>query len=69
MSAKKILKLELREIGGREILDIRICVQNGSGEFLPTKKGFSLSPGRKGELIQCLKELGEMSLSIELEEL
>jgi len=66
MLAKKILKLELREIGGREILDLRVYVQNGNGEYIATKKGFSLSPLRKEELIECLRELGEVSLSIEL---
>ncbi len=45
-NAREVLFLSLSEFKGRRLLDIRVYVPgNDQGEFVPTRKGISLSVG------------------------
>ncbi|KKN29834.1 hypothetical protein LCGC14_0840020 [marine sediment metagenome] len=59
------IKVELRTVGGKEVIDIRRCIKNGKG-FIPTSKGLSLPPSKLQKLIDALRECGESSITVEL---
>ena len=61
------IKVELRTVGGKEVLDIRRCIKNGkSPELIPTSKGLSLPLDKLKKIMEAMEECGESSLTIEL---
>jgi len=51
-NASEIIRVQLTEYDSKQLLDIRVWVQNEKGDFIPTRKGISL----KLDLIDSLKE-------------
>lgn len=41
-NANETIRVQLTEYDGKQLLDIRIWVQNDKGDFIPTHKGISL---------------------------
>lgn len=46
----------LKEFKGKEYIDIRTHFQNDDGDWIPTKKGITLSPDNLDEMIDLLKK-------------
>jgi len=50
-NAGEVVRIQLTEYDGKQLLDIRVWVQNDKGEFVPTRKGISL----RIDLVDSLK--------------
>jgi hypothetical protein len=46
----------LKEFKGKQYIDIRTYFENQDGEWIPTKKGISLTPDNLDDVIKFLKE-------------
>lgn len=46
----------LKEFKGKGYIDIRTYFQNEAGDWIPTKKGITLSPDNLDEMIDLLKK-------------
>jgi len=51
-NASEVVRIQLTEYDGKQLLDIRVWVQNDKGEFIATRKGISL----RIDLVHSLKE-------------
>lgn len=47
--------IALKEFKGKEYIDIRTHFENDDGDWIPTKKGITLSPDSLDEMIDVLK--------------
>lgn len=45
-----------KEFKGKEYIDIRTHFQNDKGDWIPTKKGITLSPDNLDDMIDLLKK-------------
>jgi hypothetical protein len=45
----------LKEFKGKEYIDIRTHFENNDGDWIPTKKGITLTPDSLDEMIDLLK--------------
>lgn len=45
----------LKEFKGKEYIDIRTHFENNEGDWIPTKKGITLTPDSLDEMIDLLK--------------
>jgi hypothetical protein len=45
----------LKEFKGKEYIDIRTHFENDEGDWIPTKKGITLTPDSLDEMIDLLK--------------
>ncbi|HAX18565.1 MAG TPA: transcriptional regulator [Actinobacteria bacterium] len=48
--------VSLTEFKGRQYVDIRTYFENQEGEWIPTKKGISLTPENLDDMIKFLEE-------------
>jgi len=48
--------ISLKEFKGKHYIDIRTYFENQEGEWIPTKKGISLTPENLDDVIKFLKE-------------
>jgi hypothetical protein len=48
--------ITLKEFKGKQYIDIRTYFENQEGEWIPTKKGISLTPDNVDDLIKFLNE-------------
>jgi len=48
--------VSVKEFKGKEYIDIRTHFENDEGEWIPTKKGISLTLNNLDEMIDLLKE-------------
>ncbi|MCX5806153.1 MAG: transcriptional coactivator p15/PC4 family protein [Proteobacteria bacterium] len=48
--------ITLKEFKGKQYIDIRTYFENQEGEWIPTKKGISLTPDSVDDLIKFLNE-------------
>jgi hypothetical protein len=55
-NSKEKIRVAVREYKGREFVDVRVYFENDDGQWLPTKKGITISPGKMGELIRLLSD-------------
>ncbi len=46
----------VKEFKGKQYIDLRTYFQNDDGEWIPTKKGISLTPDNLDEMIQFLQK-------------
>jgi hypothetical protein len=46
----------VKEFKGKQYIDIRTYFENEEGEWIPTKKGISLTPDHLDEMITFLQE-------------
>jgi len=46
----------LKEFKGKQYIDIRTYFENQEGEWIPTKKGISLTPDNLDDVIKFLKD-------------
>ena len=46
----------VKEFKGKQYIDLRTHFQNDQGEWIPTKKGISLTPDNLDEMIQFLQK-------------
>jgi len=49
----------LREFKGKEYIDVRTHFENDDGEWIPTKKGITLTPDSLDEMIGLLQKAKE----------
>jgi hypothetical protein len=58
-----LIKVLLKEFKGRQYVDARIFYMSETGEWMPTRKGLSMSPEIAGQvaggIAKALEELGE----------
>jgi len=47
--------IALKEFKGKEYIDIRTHFENDDGDWIPTKKGITLSPDSLDEMIDVLR--------------
>ena len=47
--------IALKEFKGKEYVDIRTHFESNEGDWIPTKKGITLSPDSLDEMIEILK--------------
>jgi hypothetical protein len=45
-----------KEFKGKQYIDIRTYFENDAGEWIPTKKGISLTPENLDEIIKILQQ-------------
>lgn len=48
--------ISLKEFKGKQYIDIRTYFENQEGEWIPTKKGISLTPENLDDVIKFLKD-------------
>jgi hypothetical protein len=48
--------ITVKEFKGKQYIDMRTYFENGEGEWIPTKKGISLTPDHLDEMITFLQE-------------
>jgi len=57
-----LVRVMLRDFRGRQYVDARVYYMNDTGEWLPTKKGLSMSPDMAKKvaeaIMQALEEVG-----------
>jgi hypothetical protein len=49
----------VKEFKGKQYIDLRTYFENDQGEWIPTKKGISLTPDNLDEMIQFLQKAKE----------
>lgn len=49
----------VREFKGKEYVDIRTHFENNDGDWIPTKKGITLSPDSLDDMIELLQSAKE----------
>ncbi len=58
-----LIRLVLKEFKGRQYVDARVFYMSETGEWMPTKKGLSMTPEIAGQIAggiaKALEELGE----------
>ena len=57
-SKDKII-VAVREFKGKEYVDIRTHFENNDGDWIPTKKGITLSPDSLDDMIELLQSAKE----------
>jgi len=56
MKGKDKIIITAKEFKGKQYIDIRTYFENDSGEWIPTKKGISLTPDNLDEMIAFLQK-------------
>ena len=51
-NASEVVRVQLSEYDGKQLLDIRVWVENNKGDSIPTRKGISL----RIDQVEALKE-------------
>ena len=50
------IQIELKSYKGKEYMDIRIFFKNDEGEWLPTKKGVTVSVHKLNDFLEAFKK-------------
>lgn len=58
-----------KEFKGKEYVDIRVYFENAEGDWIPTKKGISISYDNVDEIITILQKTKKRSVKKDEEEL
>ncbi|OPY64363.1 MAG: Transcriptional Coactivator p15 (PC4) [Syntrophorhabdus sp. PtaU1.Bin002] len=58
-----------KEFKGKEYVDIRVYFENAEGDWIPTKKGISISYDNVDEIITILQKTKKKSVKKDEEEL
>jgi len=56
-NASETVRVQLTEYDGKQLLDIRVWVQNDKGEYIPTRKGISLRVEQVRDLKDALEKV------------
>ena len=52
-----VIRVSTSEFKGQSYVDVRAYVKNQEGEFIPTKKGITVSKAMLPEIIEALKQI------------
>ena len=58
-NASEVVRIQLTEYDGKQLLDIRIWVQNDKGDFIPTRKGITIRTEQVNSLKQAIEKAAE----------
>ena len=58
-NASEVVKVQLTEYDSKQLLDIRVWVQNNKGAFVPTRKGISLRIDQAETLKEAIDKAAE----------
>ena len=56
-SARTQLRVELNDVGGRRMVDVRLWAKAKDGDYIPTRRGVSIWPEQVGALVALLKDV------------
>ena len=58
-NASEVIRIQLTEYDGKELLDIRVWVTRDEKDWIPTKKGISIRTEQIGDLKQAIDKAAE----------
>jgi len=58
-NASEVVRVQLTEYDGKQLLDIRVWVQNDKGDFIPTRKGITIRTEQVNSLKQAIEKAAE----------
>lgn len=56
-SARTQLRVELNDVGGRRMVDVRLWAKAKDGDYIPTRRGVSIWSEQVGALVALLKDV------------
>ena len=56
-SAHTQLRVELNEVGGRRMVDVRLWAKAKDGDYIQTRRGVCIWPEQVGALVALLKDV------------
>jgi hypothetical protein len=59
-SKGEIIRIEITEFNGAQLLNLRVWYQTENGEYAPTKKGVTFQWSQMAELSEALKDAEEL---------
>ena len=59
-SKGEIIRIEITEFNGAQLLNLRVWYQTENGEYAPTKKGVTFQWGQMAQLSEALKDAEEL---------
>jgi len=58
-NSTEVVRIQLTEYDGKQLLDIRVWVQNDKGDFVPTRKGISIRVDQIDDLKEAIDKAAE----------
>ena len=58
-NSREIIRIEVSEFKGRELINLRIWYQHFDGEYKPTQKGITLDIAHYNELKDAITKVGQ----------
>ena len=58
-NSREIIRVEVSEFKGRELINLRIWYQTYDGGYKPTQKGITLDLSQYGELEKAIAKIGQ----------
>ena len=58
-NSREIIRVEVSEFKGKELINLRIWYQTFEGDYKPTQKGITLDISQFGELEKAVRKIGE----------
>ena len=56
-TARTQLRVEVNDVGGRRMVDVRLWAKAKDGDYIPTHRGVSIWPEQVGALVALLKDV------------
>ena len=56
-SARTQLRVEVNDVDGRRMVDVRVWAKAKDGDYIPTRRGVSIWPEQVGALVALLKDV------------
>ena len=56
-SARTQLRVELNDVGGRRMVDVRLWAKAKDGDYIPTRRGVCIWPEQVGALVALLRDV------------
>ena len=56
-SARTQLRVEVNDVDGRRMVDVRLWAKAKDGDYIPTGRGVSIWPEQVGALVALLKDV------------
>ena len=56
-SARTQLRVEVNDVDGRRMVDVRLWAKAKDGDYIPTRRGVSIWPEQVGALVALLKDV------------
>ena len=60
-SARTQLRVEVNDVDGRRMVDVRLWAKAKDGDYIPTRRGVSIWPEQVGALVALLKDVDPLA--------